>query len=236
MKLIEKFLLKSKIRGYLREIKKREIYQIESNGNKVSLRKNTSDYGILKQIFINKEYDIEYKIKNPKIILDCGANIGLASLFFNMKFPEAQIIAIEPEESNYELLCKNIKNVKNIIPLKAGLWKKECQLEVKDIGLDKCGFIVEETTSEKGIKAESINSLMKKFDIEFIDILKIDIEGSEKEVFENCDWLDKVGMIIIELHDRMKKGCSMSLFKAISKYNYDLELSGENLIFYFERT
>lgn len=56
--------------------------------------------------------------------------VGLGTLFFNMKFPEAKIISLEPEGSNYELLCKNTKNLENIFPIKAGLWSKECMLKV----------------------------------------------------------------------------------------------------------
>lgn len=152
-----------------------------------------------------------------------------------MRFPEARIIAIEPEETNYELLCKNTENIKNILALKTGLWNKEVNLEIKDIGLGKFGFIVEEVEEGKGIKSESINSLMLKYNIEFIDILKLDIEGSEKEVFEkNNEWLKKVGILVIELHDRMKEGCAKSLFTVLTNYDYDFELSGENLIFYFK--
>lgn len=219
---------------YLVKIEK-NIYEIKSNKNKIYLRSGTSDFEVLKDIWGERTYNFNLR-NEPKVILDCGANIGLGTLFFNMKFPEAKIISLEPEGSNYELLCKNTKNLENIFPIKAGLWSKECMLKVKDIGLDKFGFVVEETKDEDGVKAESINSIMKKYKINFIDILKIDIEGSEKEIFEdNCEWLNKIGVLIIELHDRIKKGCSMSLFKAVSKYNYDFEISGENLIFYFKR-
>lgn len=233
-KIIELYLLEKKLEKYLKKIKNKEIYEIKGKKYKFFLRKNTSDYEVLKDIFAERTYDINYRM-TPKIILDCGANIGLSSLFFNMRFPEAKIISIEPEDSNYRLLCENTKDIKNIIPIKAGLWNRKCNLEVKDIGLDKFGFVVEETTDSSGVKAESIDSLMENYEIEFIDILKIDIEGSEKEVFEkNNEWLKKVGVLIIELHDRMKKGCAKSLFTALMNYDYDFELSGENLIFYFK--
>jgi hypothetical protein len=66
-----------------------------------------------------------------------------------------------------------------------------------------------------------------------IDILKVDIEGSEKEVFElNYEnWLPKCKAIVIELHDNMKQGTSKSVFKAISQYNFSFEMQDENLIF-----
>jgi hypothetical protein len=66
-----------------------------------------------------------------------------------------------------------------------------------------------------------------------IDILKLDIEGSEKEVFETGyeHWLPKINILIIELHDKMKKGCSRAVFNAISKYDFSFDIKGENIIF-----
>lgn len=143
---------------------------------------------------------------------------------------------MEPEESNFKLLCRNTEKVENISVIKAGLWKKKSKLKVKDIGLGKFGFIVEET-EEEGIVAESIPSLLEKYNINFIDILKIDIEGSEKEVFEeNVEWLKNVGILIIELHDRMKDGCSKTFFKALSLFDYKLSILGENIVIYFNHT
>jgi hypothetical protein len=61
----------------------------------------------------------------------------------------------------------------------------------------------------------------------------MDIEGSEKEVFESSYeyWLPKTRMLIIELHDNMKNGTSKSLFAAISKYDFSFDMRDENLIF-----
>ena len=65
-------------------------------------------------------------------------------------------------------------------------------------------------------------------------MLKIDIEGAEKELFADDNvqkWLPRVNVIAIELHDRMKHGCSYAFFKAISKHKWYFSLRGENLIF-----
>jgi hypothetical protein len=57
-----------------------------------------------------------------------------------------------------------------------------------------------------------------------IDILKVDIEGSEKEVFENSStWIDRIRVIVIELHDRYKKGCSQAVWRAATEFCYRLQ-------------
>jgi tRNA G46 methylase TrmB len=67
------------------------------------LRVPSSDVETFEQIFIRQDYNFDVK-KSPKTIVDAGANIGLASLYFASKFPNSNIVAIEPEESNFELL------------------------------------------------------------------------------------------------------------------------------------
>ena len=70
-------------------------------------------------------------------------------------------------------------------------------------------------------------------DKENFQLIKLDIEGAEKEVFGAPDvdeWLSKVNVLVIELHDRMKRGCSYEFFKAISKYHWFHAYRGENII------
>lgn len=66
-----------------------------------------------------------------------------------------------------------------------------------------------------------------------IDILKLDIEGSEKEVFESnyAYWLPRTRAIFLEMHDQMRKGASKAVFKAISEFNFSFSMNHENLIF-----
>lgn len=70
---------------------------------------------------------------------------------------------------------------------------------------------------------------MDEYDLDFIDILKMDIEGSEKNVFENAkDWIDKVGMITVELHDRICMGCSRAFYLASREFTR-YEMNGEKI-------
>ena len=198
----------------------------------IFLRNNTSDIPTFLQVIINQDYLMNYNFE-PKVIIDCGANIGLGTVYFKNKYPNAKIISIEPEQSNFELLLKNTKKYNNVYCLKGGIWKKSTNLLIKDVGLGNWGFMIEEsnTSSKDSIKAYTIDDLIKQFDIDHIDILKVDIEGSEKELFE-CNyekWLPKTKVLIIELHDRMRQGCSKSFFKALSNYNFSISHKGENI-------
>jgi hypothetical protein len=64
-----------------------------------------------------------------------------------------------------------------------------------------------------------------------IDILKLDIEGAEKEVFSNCDkWLGNVRILMIELHDHLKPGCSSIVYSALAKFNFSECRNGTTIV------
>jgi FkbM family methyltransferase len=199
----------------------------------IYLRRGASDFPVFESVMVQRCYDINYGL-SPEIIFDCGANIGLTTVFYANRFPEAKIIAIEPETDNFQLLKKNTEHYPNICLYQAGLWNKPASLKIEDHGYGAWGFMVSEVPegSPGAIKAVCITELMHQQRCEKIDILKIDIEGSEKELFEsNYDaWLPKVKTLVIELHDRMREGAALSFFKALTKYNFRLAVKGENLI------
>jgi FkbM family methyltransferase len=190
----------------------------------IYVRNGTTDVLLYKSIIENAEYDFVAE-KEPKIIIDAGANIGLASVFFANKYPNAKIIAIEPEEFNFEILEKNTEPYSNIYAVKAALWNSICELDLFG-GYDDWGFRLEMDKKESRMqkqhltKTVTIEKIMEDFNIDKIDILKIDIEGSEKEVFNSSSaWIDKVNSIIVELHESIKKGCNKAFYKISKKYN-----------------
>ena len=203
----------------------------------VYLRYNTTDIGAFDQIFYHNFYSFNYEhyLKNIKTIIDGGANIGLASVYFKNQFPEATIIAVEPEDSNFRQLIKNTKSYSSIFCEQLGIWNKSCPLKVEDkYKSGNWGFVVEEVSNENesNVRGISIDDLMQKYNLAEVDILKLDIEGAELELFsENYQWLSKVRMLIIETHDFMRKGTSKALFKAIIDYNFSVHLCRENIVF-----
>ncbi len=198
----------------------------------ISFRPKTIDEFTIIEIFGLNCYEIDLPF-TPKFIIDGGANIGLSSVYFANKFPKCHIIAVEPEISNYNLLVKNTKNYVNVSTLHNAIWKNSDLLEVKDKGYGLRGFIVEETSKETAtsIKAVSINEV--NIDNQIIDILKLDVEGSEKFIFEQNyeKWLPNTRCIIIELHDEMVENCSKMVQKTIAKYNFYQYEKEENIVF-----
>jgi|WetSurMetagenome_2_1015567.scaffolds.fasta_scaffold01106_2 FkbM family methyltransferase len=221
-------------------LRKPKEVEIRAPGVKdmVTLRLKSSDFYIYKQIFVDMEYSFE-ATGHPEVIIDAGANIGLAAIYFANKYPEAAIIALEPEESNFRLLKKNTAPYKKITCIQCALWQDDCRLNLVNPGGGECGFQTHcaDNTDYKvchEVEGITVQKLMKDQGIGYMDILKIDIEGAEKEVFRDASgWIDKVGILIVELHDQYKAGCRRSFYNATN--NFELEWQqGENV--YLART
>lgn len=122
-----------------------EVISIGVNGykNTFHLRNKTSDIATFYQCIFNAEYDIKIDFE-PKVIVDLGANIGLTSTFFKKRFPQAKIIAVEPESSNFEIMQKNTAGLDNVSLHQAGVWSKSAHLLVEDKGYGHYGFTVKE--------------------------------------------------------------------------------------------
>ncbi|MFT4025160.1 MAG: FkbM family methyltransferase [Flavihumibacter sp.] len=200
----------------------------------ISLRRGTSDIRAFCQIFLYGCYDFPVE-KTPRVIVDGGANVGLFTVLMKNRYPDAKIICIEPDPDNFAQLQKNVAPYSGVYPENCGIWNKDTRLSIHDkFNMGKWGMVVEENPTGGSIKAISIGSLVKKHQLESIDILKLDIETSEKKVFEHNfeSWLSKTGKVIIELHDWMEPGCSQRFFSAVAKAipNYLFFIKGENVI------
>tara|TARA_A100000171_G_scaffold52986_1_gene75025 strand:+ start:4061 stop:4882 length:822 start_codon:yes stop_codon:yes gene_type:complete len=209
-------------------------YDIPGYNHDLFLRTNTSDEPTFRQVFMNLRYEIELPTA-PKTIIDGGSNVGYASVFYAKKYPEAEILAVEPDSSNFEMIEKNTQEYPSIHKIKSAIWGKTALLKISNPDAEKWAIEVEETTenNEHAFQAYSISDLISKMNWKSVDLLKLDIEGSEMSVFESGyeEWLPKVKLLIIELHERMRPGCTAVFENAINQYHFERSISGENLVF-----
>ncbi|MEO6131031.1 MAG: FkbM family methyltransferase, partial [Saprospiraceae bacterium] len=211
-KFLRAFGVRSGLELYL-QFKLRRVQHLNLPGivHAINLRKSSSDLNVFYQIFLDSNEDFLASISEPKVIIDGGANIGLNTIKLKSKFPKAKIICVEPDGDNFKCLEKNTMNYDNIYLENCGLWNKDIDLKISDkFGMGKWSMVVEEVPDHGNVRGITIQSLMNKYKLERIDLLKLDIETSEKQLFsENySSWLPLVGTIVIELHDHLTEGCS----------------------------
>lgn len=158
------------------------------------------------EIFIREDYSVPLKREDP-IIIDCGANIGLASLYFAGKFPKAKILAFEPNPSAVVYFNKNTQ-----------ILRQSGRLTFHQVALgkeNKTGFF-NATPQPGSVFASSVFNFhgprvpvqfrkLSDFtaEYEYIDFVKIDIEGAEWDVLDDLiltDTLQKIDQLIVEHH------------------------------------
>jgi len=203
--------------------------RIPSCRTPIVLRAGTTDALTFEQVFMRHEYDVELPF-SPRHIVDAGANIGLATIYFANRFPVARIIALEPEATNFDLLVRNTRAYPNVQVIKAGLWSRPTTLSIENPEDEPWAFrVCEAETPEGGLPAVTVEELMTRLGIEQLDLLKMDIEGSEREVFRtSASWIDRVNALIVELHDRLQPGCRDALETAVAAKPFVRHTSGEH--------
>jgi FkbM family methyltransferase len=170
-----------------------------------------------------------------RFIIDAGANIGDETLRFRHFHPDAFIVALEPEPGNYRMLAKNTAGDDRIVAIQAGLWSHECGLSI-DPNIDggNQAFRVQEASPGAAgvVSAVSVPALMNLFNCQTIDILKMDIEGAEQEVFSRHtdSWIERVKVFIFECPDNDRPGTAFSIFRALQGQSFDCYVQGECLV------
>jgi FkbM family methyltransferase len=204
---------------------------------KVWLRPATSDSDVFREVFGEREYEVACWDIKPKLIIDAGANIGLTSLYFADRCRDARIVAVEPEASNVDLLRRNTNDVRNITVKAGALWPRKASLVLVNDNAEKWAFsVTENSKSLSNVASFTMTDILDEVGSDCVDLLKLDIEGAEKELF-TCDWeewLPKVRRIVIELHDRLVPGCSRAFYSAILTRNFRQITHGQNVVIVFQ--
>ena len=138
-------------------------------------------------IYSNGEITVLKKIArtNPKLIIDAGANVGDYSILANQIMPACKIYAFEPVEATFQYLLSNIKDLQNVVPIKKGLFKENCELAINLFASNEHSSIYDieglPIGSDQQQKIELVrgDDFIKDNQIDSIDFLKLDVEGAE---------------------------------------------------------
>jgi FkbM family methyltransferase len=182
----------------------------------------STDAVALYEVLVTQEYALTVDLDSPAFIIDGGANVGMASLYFLNRYPAARVVAVEPDAANLELCRKNLEPYgERVTLLQGAIWKSGGGSLSLETGEQAWSSRVLDDRAGS-IEAFTVPSLIARGGGK-VDLLKLDIEGSEGEVFgpEAQEWLPKVRNIAIELHGEERK---TRFFAALEGYRYDLSL------------
>lgn len=187
--------------------------------------------------YVSKEFSILSTLLSfdyDGIIIDAGAYIGSSAIVFSKMYPNAQILAIEPNEENYRILEFNTRDYSNITCYFGALRSRNNEKsKLYDRKTGHWGYTVEDNPLDQlnPILVQEVNS----FTIEQLTnnvipgIVKLDIEGAEAELFRESEILKSVEFVFVELHDRIVPECS-ELFWKFSNKRVVIKDSGEKFL------
>ena len=199
----------------------------------VWMRYGTSDEAVFNQVFIDRQYACAQKIldrRKSSFVIDCGANVGYTSLYFMATNPKLCVMAVEPDVSNYELCKRNLQFFKSratVLPV--AVWGQPTALRIYSRGFGK-EWGVRVAPPQPGDSANvdglSVPQLLERAGRFHVDLLKLDIDGSESALFSAGPelWLDRVKSIVVELHG---PECEDIFWRALAGYEYVSSRSGE---------
>ncbi|GAK49455.1 methyltransferase FkbM family [Candidatus Moduliflexus flocculans] len=152
-----------------------------------------------KEIFQRQIYKFPAQTPTPRII-DCGANIGLSVIYFKGLYPESRITAFEPDPNIFAVLDLNVRQCGylDVVLINKAVWTEETMLEFLPDGSDG-GRMVQMHADRQRIQVPTVR--LADFLNEPVDLLKIDIEGAETVVLQDCqDKLHVVRHVFVEYH------------------------------------
>jgi FkbM family methyltransferase len=193
-------------------------------------RRNSSDFMVIVQIFVQGQYDFPLAFDRPPLIVDCGANIGCASIFFLSRHCGAKLIAVESEPSNATVCRQNLSPFGDQCELhQCAVWSNHEPLWHHGSDYMEWGCRVGRSPSAAGtsmVSSVTISELLESSGHDEIDLLKIDVEGSERELFtRDADpWLSRTRNLMVELHG---PACREVFFERMREYQFELIQDGE---------
>jgi FkbM family methyltransferase len=211
------------------------------------VRAGDSDMETVREIFIGRQYDLSGA--NPTdcrvqaryesilaaggrpIIVDAGANIGAASLTFARQFPDARIVAVEPDPENAALLRRNLEGRPTCAVLEAAIGAEQGFVALQS---ERYSWATRTERARTGVPMITMDDAFAASGGDTPFIVKVDIEGFEKDLFAtNTGWIERSYVIVIEPHDWMLPGgfSSRAFQQAMSRHPFELCIRGENLLY-----
>jgi FkbM family methyltransferase len=227
------------------------LTRLKSNGQRTAIlhRRTFADYCVIRQCFEDRQYEIPQRAHcamidklyehilaagRQPLIVDCGSNIGASVLWFASRYPRAHVLAVEPARDNFELLRQNCAHLDADLRL-AGIASEDGFARLTDPGEGSLAYRTIPAGTESGLPAVSLPTLLKsKSPLTYTSfLLKLDIEGAEKPLFDDdCSAIAHFPVIIMEPHDWFLPGQATSLgfFRFHAAAGRELLIQHENIV------
>jgi FkbM family methyltransferase len=172
----------------------------------VSLRFRQQDIYVIGEILHDRAYRIQSQLPARPVIVDAGANIGMAALWLASRYPDAELYCFEPESRCFALLQHNLRQLPRARCKRSalGACTGEVSLFVSANGSVHSVFETGAPACVEAVPCARLGDYLEQNRIERVDLLKVDVEGSEMAILQGLDeHIERVGVIVGELHERL---------------------------------
>ena len=185
-----------------------------------------SDYGelqVMRDILLDEDYSLGVLTAAPRVILDVGANIGLAALYFRTRYPEAEIVAIEPDPETFAKLERNLGGDPRVRLVNAAVAAERGELLL----FRPAGYSIASSLKPSGtepascdrVRVETLDGLCDEMELAHIDLVKLDVEGAELETLRGFSRLDGVSVLIGEAHPQLLGDDLDEFFRLLERFD-----------------
>jgi len=189
------------------------LARLRWSGHDIVYRSGTADPFVLNQILLKRGRKAEYYLPrglDPKIVLDIGSNIGASIIYFHRQFPKARILGFEPHPDSFRVLQENVAQLPGVAVFNYGVGAAQQRIAARADAVNFGAFNTRGQFKDRGYPANTVECEVRRLDdvlrelgIAQVDLIKIDCEGAEADVFstlpdeilKNCQW------IVGEFHD-----------------------------------
>jgi FkbM family methyltransferase len=197
----------------LRQSPNSSLARLRWSGHDVFYRSGTADPFVIYQVLLKRGSKAEYYVPStlqPRVILDIGSNVGASIIYFHKRFPGAQIFGFEPHPDTFRILEKNVASLTAVKIFNFGLGASDQRIAVRADAVNFGAFNTRGDFKDRGFAATAVECQVRRFDsvlrelgLDHVDLMKIDCEGAEADVFSalpdeilfRCQW------IVGEFHD-----------------------------------
>ena len=175
------------------------------------------------ELFEDEIYKFPSKTSEPYII-DCGAHIGMSVIYFKKLYPRSRILVFEPDAENFKLLQRNIElnHLSGIELRQSAVWINNGAISFHSRGGQGSQIATEEKENAVTIKAERLADILKEGHVDF---LKIDIEGAEMDVINDCEpYLHNVDQLFVEYHGKADEGAKLATLMVLLQKQFSIYL------------
>ena len=172
------------------------------------------------------------KVGRSPVIIDAGANVGYAALYFAERYPDCRVIAVEADEDTYRDMVRNVAGCERIAAVHSAVWNHCAGVSLVGSDLGSWATRVEDSGLTP---SATLSQIMAAAPDPQLVVLKLDIEGAEREVCASePELLRSAPCILIEPHDFMLPGAGglAPLYAALAGRRIDTLIRGENLMFF----